>query len=299
MMKVCRMADIVQRPVAEESPPELAVRVAEKIRRSSRWLIPALLIVVAAAAVVAYGRHAASRREAEAENAVFRSEVELAARPNFDIADLDREANEYKGLPAGARALTTRFSRAFADRDFAAAERSIREFISSYPQSAFLSRARLALAQALFMGGKFSEAESLLRDLIRVAGPDIFPQAKLALAQTLERLAGESVNPDEYRRRLEEAETEYNDIVVRSQISVPSQRGYWPPAVVIAADFALVAVKDRLAGYVHPAPGRLPASSLRPTPDEEDDEKNTVFPGRWEPEPDDPDREDGFDQEEE
>ncbi|MDR2391294.1 MAG: hypothetical protein LBE84_06425 [Planctomycetota bacterium] len=284
------MAEIVQQPVSGEDPPELAVRVAEKIRKSRRWLIPAVLIIAAAAAVIAYGRHAAARREAEAENAVFRSEVELATKPDFDIAVLDREASEYKGFPAGARALATRFARAFADRDYATAERSAREFISSYPKSVFISRVRLALVQALFMGGKFSEAESLLRDLIRSAGPDIFPQAKLALAQTLERLAEESVNPDEYRRYLEEAETEYNDIVVRSQISVPSQRGYWPPAVVVAADFALVAVKDRLAGYIHPAPGRPAASSLIPPPAGEDDEGTTAIPGQWEPETDDPDQ---------
>ncbi len=118
-----------------------------------------------------------------------------------------------------------------------------------------VSRARFAQAQAMFQQGKVEEAVAAFRDLAATNDAELFPEIKLALAQALERRAEDAKdNPDEYRSRLEEAEAEYTDIVTRAQISVPSQRGFWPQAVILPADYALVQIKDKLAGHVHAKP---------------------------------------------
>ncbi|MDR1520669.1 MAG: hypothetical protein LBU23_11115 [Planctomycetota bacterium] len=254
------MAEKVYEPAGGAST-ELAVRAAEKIWCFRRQLLLAIGVLVAATAVFAYRRHAAAVRETEAENSVYRSEMDLLLKPDTDASAIfARDAKEFAGLSAGVRALLIKFSHDFNNRNFAEAERAARDLIAAYPENYFLPRAKLALAQALLMQDKLSESETLLRELTRAANPEIFPKAKLALAQNLERRA-EAIkdNPEEYLRRLEAAEEEYNDIVARSRITVPAQRGFWPQAVVYPADFALVVIKDKLSGYRHPEPMAAPA----------------------------------------
>ncbi|MDR1535798.1 MAG: hypothetical protein LBU64_12015 [Planctomycetota bacterium] len=251
------MAEYSNLPSVQENA--LAFKVAAKIRRFGWWLLLGLLVMLLAAGFVAWRRQVAHAREVEAENQVYRLEVELMSKPEAEaITAFRREARDFAGLPAGARALLANFAFSFNTRDFAGAEQAMRDFISGYPDNYLLPRAKLALAQSLIAQAKLSESEALLRELTRNLHPEVFPEAKLALAQTLEKIAEAAKgDSDEYRRRLTAAEEEYNDIVVRSQISIPSQRGFWPQIIVLAADFSLVVIRDRLAGYQHPEPGRI------------------------------------------
>ncbi len=234
----------------------LAVKIAEKANKIKYVLLAVFVLLIAGMVVSSQMRRQKTAREAEAEGRVFQAEVDLAANPESDVlAIFGKTAKEYEGLPAGARALIIKFAHAYNTREFAAAEDAAREFVRVYPKNILASRAKLALGQTLLDLNKPAEAEKIFRELIATADQEVFPEAKLGLAQTLERQAEAAKdNPEEYRRRLEAAEAEYNDIVARSQITVPSQRGFWPQSVTLPADFSLAIIRDRLAGHKHPAP---------------------------------------------
>ncbi len=242
--------------VNTESSTTLAHRVAAKADRIK--FIVLAVVVIAAAAIIIFTvlRNRTAAREAAAENALYQAEIDLLSAPETDAVSLfGKMATDYKGMTAGARALIMQFGHAFNTREYATAETAAREFIRQYPDSMMIERARLSLGQAILMQGKTTEAIAAFRELVNNATPEILPEAKLALAQALERYAEEAKDtPDEYRTRLQAAEAEYNDIIVRSQVSVPSQRGFWPQAVTLPADFALVVIKDKLAGYEHASP---------------------------------------------
>ena len=254
------MADNKEAP-AEAAAMILAVRAIGVFKRFRRVFAIVALAALALAAGFSYRSHILEKRESEAEEVLYRRELELARRETGLVPgaaaqtdELDRTADEFAGLPAGMRALTLKFGRSFNSRDFAAAEKAAADFLRVYPGNPLSARMKLALAQALFMQDKFTEAETALRELVRDADSGVFPAAKLALAQLLERRAEDARDdPDEYRRRLEAAEEEYNDIVSRSRIGV--QAGYWHHAIVLPADFTLAVIKDKLAGYRHPEPG--------------------------------------------
>lgn len=256
------MADNAEKHKGEEESrtSRLAGTIAQKANKIKYVVLALVIVLIAAMVVFSQQRRAKAAREAEAENKIFQAEVDLANTPENDgIPVFGKLGADYASLPAGARAYINQFAIAFNTRDFAKAETAARDLLKSYPKNIMASRVRLALAQSLLMQDKTTEAQSIFRDLAQSADFTVMPAAKLALAQSLERDA-EAVkdNPDEYRRRLEAAEAEYNDIIVRSQISVPSQRGFWPQAVTLPADFSLVVIKDKLAGYRHEAPVAAP-----------------------------------------
>ncbi|MDR3077946.1 MAG: hypothetical protein LBV15_04180 [Planctomycetota bacterium] len=273
-----------QEASGEAAAAIMAVRAIDVLKRFRYVFAAALLAVAALASILAYRSHVAEKRETAAEESLYRRELEFMSREmGFAPAlaagqpdDLERAVKEFEGLPAGIRALALKFGRSFNSRDFPTAERAAGDFLRVYPGNLLAARMRLALAQSLFMQDKLTEAEAVLRELARTPDSGVLPAAKLSLAQLLERRAEEARdNPEEYRRRLEAAEEEYNDIVSRSRIG--AQAGYWHHAIVLPADFALAVIKDKLAGYRHPEPGGarltegpepLPdASGLRPPPE--------------------------------
>ncbi|MCC8180178.1 MAG: tetratricopeptide repeat protein [Planctomycetes bacterium] len=251
----------------------LAVKVAEKADKLKYIIIAVVVILLVAAGVFSYVRRSRAEKTAAADTAFFTAELEQGQNPGEGIQIFGKMAQDYAGLPAGARAQIVQFAQAFNTREFATAETAARNFISRYPDSIFTPRARLALAQTVLEMDRVSEAVNMLRELTSVRTPDIYPEAKLALAQALEREAEQvkDSDPAEYRRRLEVAAEEYADIVGQSQS--PTGRGFWSQAVVLPADFSLVLVRDKLAGYEHPAPlGRAEsaASALPATIDMSD-----------------------------
>lgn len=234
----------------------LSHRIAEKADKIKYVIIAIVVVTAAAIALVNYQRRNAANKEAAAENKVFQTVIDLQAAPETDaLAAFSDAAKSYAGLPAGERALVFKYSYAFNTRDFKQAEDAARDLLKGYPKSVFVNRAKLALAQALGMQDKNSDAVAMFRELNAAGDPEVLAESKLGLAQALEREA-EKVkdDPDAYRRALEEAEAEYNDIIARSQITIPSQRGFWPQSVTMPADFALVVIKDKLAGHAHPEP---------------------------------------------
>lgn len=242
---------------------------ADKIK----YLIIALVVVaIAAVAIVSSQRRSANTRAAEAGNAVFQSMIDMTNKPeNESAAAFAKAADQYSSLPAGAQARMIEFSLLYRENDFAGAERSAREFLKTYPQNPMRLRAQMALGQSLVMQNKLPEAIAAFRQVVGAGDAGLMPEAKLALAQTLE-LNAEAVKDDpvEYRSRLEEAMAEYTDILSRSQ-NPGAQRGYWPQTVVLPADYALTIVKDKLAG--HDPHTKL---SLRP-PAETSDELRAVM----------------------
>lgn len=263
-----------------DSVSMLAKKVVDKADVLKYVIIGLAVILVLSIAVFSYMRRSSASREAEAENKLFMTLVNMSASPETEDAApvFDRLAREYAGLPAGARALVVKFVHTFNKKDYAAAEAALRDFLKGYPNHELAPRARLALGQTLVFADKLPEAVGILRDIAYSDNVGLMPEAKLALAQALEREAEAARDdPEEYRRRLEIAAAEYNDIVVRSRITVSSQRGFWSPTIVIPADFALVAIKDRLAGYTHETPASLqvgadanaPVMATPPPADEE------------------------------
>lgn len=249
-----------------EGTTTLATKVADKADKIKWFVIVLLLVVVAAMVIFSLVRRQAAEREAAAESRLYQAEIDMLTQPEQDgVAIFGDLAKEYAGLPAGARALIFQFSQAFNTRQYDKAEAAIRELLAKYPKHEFIDRARLALGQALVMQDKTGEAAALFRELTSVSGSPVYPEAKLALAQTLERQAEEAKDdPEEYRRRLEAAREEYNDMV--GQARSPLQRSFWPQSIVLPADFALTLLNDKLAGHEHKNPVAAPRSAASALP---------------------------------
>lgn len=241
----------------------LADRVADRAD-NIKWLVIALLVLlIAAAGIYSYVTKTSAKRAADAQNAVFKSALEMQGKPEADaLAVFGKSAQDFKGLPAGQQARLYQFAYAFNTGKYADSEQAARDFLKEYPNSAMANRASLALGQAQVQQGNLDDAISSFRALVTKNDPETFAEAKLALAQALS-LSAEKVKeqPEEYRRRLELAEQEYSDIISRANISIPSQRGYWPQSVTLPADYALVQIKDKLAGHTHGAPSSIEAEA--------------------------------------
>lgn len=234
----------------------LSRRIADKADRLKYLIIILAVVVVGAILLVTTMRRSGAAREVEAENSMFRAMSDLEKAPESDaMAMLGKVSDEYRGLPPAARADIARFAYSYNTGEYATAEQVARDFLKTYSGHGLASRMRLGLGQAILMQGRTPEAMDIFNELIARESPDVFPEAKLALAQAKE-IEAEAVkdDPEEYRRRLEAASIEYNDIIVRSQIAIPSQRGFWPQVVTLPAQFALASIKDKLMGFEHQAP---------------------------------------------
>lgn len=241
----------------------LADRVADRAD-NIKWLVIALLVLVlAAAAVYSYITKNSAKRSADAQNMVFKSALEMQGKPEADAMKVfGKAAQDFKGLPAGQQARLYQFAYAFNTGKYAESEQAAREFVKDYPGTPMANRASLALGQALMQQGKLDDAISGFQALTAKNDPETFAEAKLALAQALERNAENVADqPAEYRRRLEMAEQEYTDIISRANISNPVQRGYWPQSITLPADYALVQIKDKLAGHTHSLPRSMEAAA--------------------------------------
>lgn len=241
----------------------LAHKVAQKAHTLKYIVVAVLVVLAAAVAIVGYVRSANEQKRSDASDKVFRSLVEMQGKPDSEVADVfGKAAKEYAGMPAGIQAGVFEYGYAVDAGKYADAERAAADFIKNYPSSPLVPRFRLGLAQALLQQGKATEAVAALRDITVASSalPEVFAEAKLTQAQALEMNAeAAKANPDEYRRRLEEAQAVYSDIASQSRLPSPSQRGHWPQAVVLTADYALVQIKDRLAGHELQAPlGQAP-----------------------------------------
>jgi TolA-binding protein len=262
-------SDAAMADTTHEESSALTDVIAQKADTWKYPLLALLVIVIAIAAIVSYSRKSAARADAAARDRVFETlaGVQNGSRQASEAAAVfAQEAKDYRGMSAGAQASLYEFAYLYNEnKDYAVAEQAAGQFVREYPRSSMAPRARFAQAQAMFQQGKLDDAVAAFRALVASNDPELFPEAKLALAQALERRAEEvKDNPDEYRARLEEAEAEYTDIVTRAQISVPAQRGFWPQAVTLPADYALVQLKDRLAGNVHAKPlGVAAAQAVR------------------------------------
>lgn len=230
----------------------LSSAVAMKADRLKHIVLAVVIIGIVAIAVFSYVRRSGRERANAAQNQVFQNIMNLQRNADSmdPVAIFGAQAKEFAGLPAGIQAQLYEFAFAFADDKFDVAERAARDFIRANPKNVMTPRVKFALGQTQMQLGKIGDAIASFREQVAANDPAIFPEAKLALAQALECDAEQvKDNPEEYRRRLEAASMEYNDIISRSRI-VGGQRGFWPQAVVLPADFALVRIKDRLAGHV-------------------------------------------------
>ncbi len=234
----------------------LAHTLAQKADRLKYVILAAVALLVAVAAVVLYTGNSRAKQRASESDAVFRAFAQLQGKTAAEAAPiLAATAKQFAGQPAGIPAAVQALGVSMDAKQYAEAETVGKAFLADYPDSPLVPRFRVSIAQAQLQLGKAAEAVEGLRSLVPVAGPEILPEAKLALAQALELRAEEAKeNPDEYRRRLEEAQAEYTDIASRARLASPAQRGFWPQIVTLTADYALVQIKDRLAGHELPAP---------------------------------------------
>lgn len=239
----------------------LANKVAEKADKIKYGVLAIIIVLLAIVAIWSWQRRSAAARATEAANSLFRTEVESAGRSAADsIAAFAQAAKDFVGLPAGARASILTFFTAFEQREFGTAETAIRDFIKNYPDNPLIARARFAFGQTLFEQNRIGEAITEFRNLLSRNDPATYAGTKLALAQALERDAEASKdNAAEYKRKLELALEEYNDIIVRSRSDIAGSREFWPQLVREQALFNQVLIKDRLAGHVHRSPSAISA----------------------------------------
>lgn len=242
----------------------ISQHLTEKADKIKVVVIVAALVVAAAAVFFTMNSRSRKQRDEEGRKQLYQTVLDLGNKPETDgLPVIAKLAADNKGTPVGAQALTMKFGYAYNTRNYAEAEGAAREFLRDYPQHPLATRVQLALGQALVMQNKFPDAAAEFRRVIATGKPGVFPEAKLGLAQTLYLQAkAEKDNPEEYRRRLGEAQAEYTDIVSRARAEVAAMRAFWPGAVVLPASFDLVVIKDTLAGHAHEAP-RGPDALLR------------------------------------
>lgn len=241
-----------QQPVPHASDENaLSHRIAQKADKLKFVLLGVFVVIAVVVALFLYMGSSKAKSEAAAADAVFSSFVQLQGKTPAEAAPaLAATAKQYAGQPAGVQAAVHALGTAMDAKQYADAEKVGQDFIRNYPKSALIPRVRLAIAQAQLHQGKTAAAIEALRTVASAAGPDTMPESKLALAQALEQHAEEAKdNPEEYRRRLEAAQVEFTDITSRARLASPAQRGFWPQAVTLTADYALVQIKDRLAGH--------------------------------------------------
>lgn len=261
------------RKVAEENANALSTRIAKKADNLKYILLGALVVLAAVAGIVAYTGSSRAKQRAADSDAVFRAFVGLQGKAPAEAApELIATAKKYAGEPAGIQVAVHAFGTSMDAGNFAEAETIGQDFIRNYPESTLLPRFKVAVAQAQLKQGKTQAAIDALRAFTATATPETLPESKLALAQALEQFAEEAKdNADEYTRRLEAAEVEYTDITSRARIDSPLQGGFWPQAITLSADYALVQIKDRLAGHVlaEPVvPAATPEVNAPVTPEE-------------------------------
>lgn len=246
------MAEAKERAPSPSGSP-LAAKVAEKADRIKYFALALLAAFVVCAAIVIGIRNNDAARIAEANNAVFMTGIEAQGKPEAEIMSMFAKiARDYRGLPAAEQAIIYQFGFAFSTNDLAAAEKAARDFLAHYPSSSFAPNMRLALGQTLMNLGRHDEAKRELEPL-RDGPAKTLTDARLALAQILEREAEAAAagGDDAYQDRLEQAREAYTDIVTQSRYA-GERPIFWPPRVVSFAEYALILINDRLAGYEHP-----------------------------------------------
>lgn len=237
---------------------KLADKVAEKADRIKYLVLAALAMLIVAGLVIGWVRSSGKARDAAANDALFKAGMDGVGKTPEEFAPiLKKVAVDYAGLPAAEQALIFEFTALYYSGKYKEAEEPLRTHMKDFPASAFAPKVRLALGQTLLQQGDFAGAKRELQPLL--AGPaSVMPEARLAYAQALEREA-EAAKDDkaEYANRLERAREAYFEIVNQAQ----TRTSLWPQGVVQSAEFALLMMDDKLAGYEYRNP-------LRPAPAE-------------------------------
>ncbi|MDR3211396.1 MAG: tetratricopeptide repeat protein [Planctomycetota bacterium] len=243
--------------------PSLSQRLADNITvRASKirwafWLFFGVLIVALVAVTLV--RNQRSGRLTDSENSLYQAQVDAFGRVDADPpAILGQVAENYRGLPAGAKAIMYAYAYQLGENNLEAAESLANDFLKTYPNSRFAPDFHLGLAKLLHNSGKTEEARREVEPLARQDGLDIYPEAALLLAEITESEAEPLAdNPELQNQKLTEAREIYTNLVTQAQ-----SRLYWPPSVRLRADFALLLLNDRMAGYRHPSPqGSPPAAA--------------------------------------
>lgn len=248
------------RNAAGEEDNALSTRIARKADNLKYVFLGAVAVLAAAVGIFLYAGNSRAKQQAAAADAVFRSFVGLQGKTPAEAAPvLVATAKEYAGQPAGIQAAVHAFGVSMDAKQYAEAERIGNDFLKNYPESALIPRFKVAIAQAMVQQNKTQAAIDALRAFVGTATPETLPEGKLALAQALEKFAFEAKdNADEHRARLEAAEAEYADITSRARLDSPVQRGFWPQMITLTADYALVQIRDGLAGHVLTEPAAAP-----------------------------------------
>ncbi len=250
----------------DEGADALTARIAKKADALKYVILAVFAVLAVVVGIVVYtGNSRAKQRAADADS-VFRAFIELRGKTPAEAAPrLAELAKQFAGEPAGVQAAANAFGASIDAGSFAEAERLGNDFLRAYPQSPLVPRFTVAVAQAQLRQGKTRDAIDSLRAFVATATPETLAEGKLALAQALEQFAEEAKDDEgEYTRRLEAAEAEYTDIASRARLATPLQGGFWPQAVTLTADYALVQIKDRLAGHILTEPVPAPAPDMTP-----------------------------------
>lgn len=239
----------------------LAQQVAETAGKAKYPVIAAIALIIVAIIVIALVRRSNEATRIASENALYKAQIDAYTKLDGDPQSILGEVvGRYPGTPAAAQASIYQFAFAVRDGQAETAEKIARDFIAKNSRHEFVPRMRLALGQLLLDNDRVGDARREIEPLSRQPGATM-PEALLTMAQIYEREAEPLKDePAAYEQKLIEARDAYTNIVAQAQ----NRQAFWPPSVVLAADFSLLLVNDKLAGYSHPAPKGAPASAAAP-----------------------------------
>ncbi len=256
-MGIAVMAEKKEKDDLSSVSQRLAKQVTDNAGKIRNIIIAVVIVVVAFVAVFLIMRRNASESLAASERALFQAQVDTYTKPENDaMATFAAVAREYSGSAAADSARVYQFAVALKDNDFDAAEKAAREFIKQNPTHAFAPRMRLALGQLLLNINRVDEAKAEIEPLSKLGGATQ-PEAAITIAQIYEREADKLEGPAR-EQKLIEAQNAYTNIMAQSQ----NRFSYWPQSVVLAAEFSLLAVNDKLQGYTHPEPKVMPPAAV-------------------------------------
>lgn len=243
------MADKNEKAVISSASQRIAQQVTDNAGKIRYILVAALAVVVVALAAFGLFRRSAREARAASERALFQAQIDSYTKPENDaFAAFAAVAAGYSGSDAAVAAKIYQFAVALRDNDYDAAEKAARDFIGQNPKHDFIPRMRLALGQLLLGGDRIDEARKEIEPLSKMGGATA-PEAALTIAQIYEREA-DSLEGSAREAKLMEARNAYTNITSQAQ----NRFAYWPQSVVLAAEFSLLMVNDKLMNYKHPEP---------------------------------------------
>lgn len=245
--------------------PEGEATFVDRIRLYRREIIAAAVILVGVMLVYGIATSIQQQAEDRAQAAFFKVEFDNANTPSLDLAkEMAAARVKHAGTKAVAYAHLRELNEYLQRNDYEKADASAREFLKEFPDHMFAPEVKLNRAKILMYKGDTAGATAIITGLKGLGLSWLEPQLKLTEAQCLELKAEEAKGTQNYQKQLEKIRDMYTDIKTFGQ-----NRG-WPAHIISQAEFALIIMRDRIAGREPSMPPEKPKAPTASVP---------LFPG--------------------